>query len=49
VVIEEDGKTEEEFVAEILDLRDELEHLTKDARKLDNTITGNLNVLAGES
>lgn len=49
VVIEEDGKTEEEFIREILDLRDELEHLTKNARGLDKTITANLNILAGES
>lgn len=49
VVIEEDGKTEEEFIEEILSLRDEFDKLTKDARSLDKTITANLNFLAGES
>ena len=49
VVIEEDGKTEEEFIGEILDMRDELEHLTKDARSLERMITVNLSILAGES
>jgi type I restriction enzyme M protein len=48
VVIEEDGKTEEEFVEEILNLRDELERLTKNSRDLDKTITVNLSILAGE-
>jgi len=47
VVIEEDGKTEEEFVSEILDLRDELEYLNKESRSLDKTIGANINLLAG--
>ena len=34
VVIEEDGKTEEEFIADLLKLNDELETLNGDAAKL---------------
>jgi type I restriction enzyme M protein len=49
VVIEEDGKTEEELIEEILSLREEFNNLTKDAHALHKTITANLNVLAGES
>ena len=49
VVIEEDGKTEEEFVSEMLDRRDALERLTKVARSLEKNIIDDLNVLAGES
>jgi type I restriction enzyme M protein len=49
VVIEEDGKTEEEFISGILDLRDELEQLTKGARALDNIISSNLKALSGEA
>lgn len=49
VVIEEDGKTEEEFISEILNLGDELEHLAKTASGLDKIIASNLNILAGES
>ena len=49
VVIEEDGKTEEEFISGFLDLSDELELLTKDARALDKTIASNLNALSGEA
>ncbi len=49
VVIEEDGKTEEEFVEEILDLRDVLGGLTTASRTLDKVITANLSLLAGES
>lgn len=49
VVIEEDGKTEEEFVSNILDQRDELERLATLARDLEKIITKNLNTVAGES
>ncbi len=48
VVIEEDGKTEEEFISEILDVRDELDALTKNARTLDKVINSNLDILAGD-
>ncbi len=48
VVIEEDGKTEEEFTAEILDLNDELEKLNAEARELESVITDNVKALVGE-
>jgi len=48
VVIEEDGKTEEEFIAEIVGLNDELDALNKDARKLENVIAKNIAAIAGE-
>ena len=48
VVIEEDGKTEEEFIAEIVGLNDELEALNKEARKLENVIAKNIAAIAGE-
>ena len=38
VVIEEDGKTEEEFIAEVLSLNDELEALNCHVRELENVI-----------
>ena len=47
VVIEEDGKTEEEFIDEILTLNDELESLNKTAKKLQSTIAKNISSLAG--
>lgn len=46
VVIEEDGKTEEEFIDEVLVINDELEELTKSARKLENTVFANIKALA---
>jgi len=49
VVIEEDGKTEEEFVEEILNLNSHLESLTKEARQLDRSIGTNIRLLAGEA
>jgi type I restriction enzyme M protein len=49
VVIEEDGKTEEEFIAEILGLQDHFENLAKAAHSLEQSITVNLALLAGES
>lgn len=49
VVIEEDGKTEEEFVSDLLLVRDELQHLSKTARDLEKSITANLSCLAGDS
>lgn len=49
VVIEEDGKTEEEFIAEIVGLNDELEALNKEARKLENVIAKNIAAIAGEA
>jgi type I restriction enzyme M protein len=48
VVIEEDGKTEEEFLAELLLANDELSELTVDARKLEMVIAQNIRQLTGE-
>jgi type I restriction enzyme M protein len=48
VVIEEDGKTEEEFLDEILQINDELESLGKQTRQLDRTIGTNIKLIAGE-
>lgn len=48
VVIEEDGKTEEEFIAEILDLNQELEKLNKEAHQLEGIIAHNVKQLAGD-
>jgi type I restriction enzyme M protein len=47
-VIEEDGKTEEEFVSELLAMNEELVGLNNDARKLEAVIAGNIRLLAGE-
>jgi len=49
VVIEEDGKTEEEFIEEILSLNNEIESLSNDVRQLDRVISANVKLLAGES
>jgi type I restriction enzyme M protein len=49
VVIEEDGKTEEEFISEIVEQRDQLERLNETARSLGKSISDNLSLLAGES
>jgi type I restriction enzyme M protein len=48
VVIEEDGKTEEEFIADILELNDELTQLNKEARKLEKVIAKNVAQIGGE-
>jgi len=48
VVIEEDGKTEEEFIEEMLSLNDELEHLNAEARELEAVISYNIKQIAGE-
>lgn len=46
VVIEEDGKTEEEFIADIVGLNDELEKLNKEARELEKVIAKNIAAIA---
>lgn len=46
VVIEEDGKTEEEFIAGLLDLQDELEGLNDEAHTLESIVAHNLIQLA---
>lgn len=48
VVMEEDGKTEEEFISELLDLNDELSKLNRVAAKLASNISANIKALAGE-
>jgi len=48
VVIEEDGKTEEEFIQEMLSMNDKLMKLNADAKKLESVITHNIRQIAGE-
>ena len=48
VVIEEDGTTEEEFLAEILAMNEELSGLNAEARKLEKIIEKNIRMIAGE-
>ncbi len=48
VVIEEDGKTEEEFIEEMLSMNDELERMNKEARELEEVIGHNIRQIAGE-
>ena len=48
VVIEEDGKTEEEFVEELLKMNDELEMLNEEARSLELVINRNIHLISGE-
>jgi len=49
VVIEEDGKTEEEFINELILASDEVSKLTIDARKLEKVISQNIRQLIGEA
>jgi type I restriction enzyme M protein len=48
VVIEEDGKTEEEFVEEMLGMNEELEKLNAEAKELEKVIGRNIRLIAGE-
>lgn len=48
VVIEEDGKTEEEFIAELGTAQDELSSLIDDARALEQVIAANVKALIGD-
>jgi type I restriction enzyme M protein len=47
VVIEEDGKTEEEFIAETVAMNNELSELFRSAEALQKTIAENLNAISG--
>lgn len=47
VVIEEDGRTEAEFIDEILKLNDEFEMLNEEANKLESVISQNVKAVAG--
>ena len=49
VVIEEDGKTEEEFLASIADMSGELAELTKQATDLDQLIAKNIALVLGDT
>lgn len=49
VVIEEDGKTEEEFIEEILGMNEELARLNSDARDLEEVIQNNIRMITGET
>lgn len=48
VVIEEDGKTEEEFIEEVLNTTSALENLNKSARILEQVVANNMKRIAGE-
>ncbi len=48
VVIEEDGKTEEEFIEEMLVLNEELNKLNMEAKELEKVINLNIHRLVGE-
>jgi type I restriction enzyme M protein len=48
VVIEEDGKTEEEFISELLAMQEQLAGLNDAARELESVIAHNVNQVAGE-
>ncbi len=48
VVIEEDGKSEEEFIAELLAMNDELSSLNSAARELEKVITHNIQQISGD-
>ena len=48
VVIEEDGKTEEEFLAELLAMNDELEQLNIETQALEAVIANNIKLVVGE-
>jgi type I restriction enzyme M protein len=48
VVIEEDGKTEEEFIEEMLDLDTELEKLNIEAHDLESIISHNIHQITGQ-
>lgn len=48
-MIEEDGKTEEEFIDGLLAMNDELTRLNGEARELEAVIAHNIRQLTGEA
>ena len=48
VVIEEDGKTEEEFIEVVLNLNNQLVNLSSDVKNLEKVISSNIVALVGE-
>jgi type I restriction enzyme M protein len=48
VVIEEDGKTEQDFIDEMLSIHNELDNLNKDSDVLEDIIAKNLKQMAGD-
>lgn len=48
-MIEEDGKTEEEFAAELIAMNEELEGLNAEAKALEKVISRNLSAITGEA
>jgi type I restriction enzyme M protein len=49
VVIEEDGKTEEEFLADLTAMNDEFTKLNDEARELEKVIAANLQIVTGDA
>ena len=49
VVIEEDGKTEEEFITDVLSIRDQLTTLADTQAKLETVVSKNLKELVGDA
>jgi type I restriction enzyme M protein len=47
VVIEEDGRTEEEFIEEVINLNEQLSNLSKDAALLESEIKSKVSLLFG--
>jgi type I restriction enzyme M protein len=48
VVIEEDGKTEEEFIESLIQMNEEFLTLTSNAKVVESVISLNMNHLVGE-
>lgn len=48
VVIEEDGKTEEEFIEQLVSMSDEYEILSSESIKLETIVKGNLKAMVGD-
>ena len=49
VAIEEDGKTEEEFISEVLTLNDEIDTLNRTTSSLQRNIAANIRALTGDA